>query len=211
MRQPPSRACEGPARPRAAAALNASIKNRQCAPRLGDAWRGSLHGRSSQPTQKSAPRSVADHGERLIVYQHSDLLYWWVVWAYGFFCAALTVAARQAGRRSRTDGRPVLIYPGAWLGISFVVLVLFVLIFTNARARGVKSLVLFLLLVVIGLSVQMIWGWNEILGYLPAAAGEHEPRLLPAVLRRAAGRVAVRHLRHRPRRLLGVRARTRLP
>ena len=40
----------------------------------------------------------------------------------------------------------MLIYPGAWLGISFVALVLFVLVFTNARARGVKSLVLFLVL-----------------------------------------------------------------
>ena len=34
-------------------------------------------------------------------------------------------------------------------------LVLFVLIFTNARARGVKSLVLFLFLLVVGLVVQM--------------------------------------------------------
>ena len=35
--------------------------------------------------EKSAPRSRI--GEQLVVYQHSDLLYWWVVWAYGFLCA----------------------------------------------------------------------------------------------------------------------------
>ena len=63
--------------------------------------------------------------------------------------------------------KPVLIYPGAWLGISFVALVLFVLVFTNARARGVKSLVLFLLLIVVGLVVQMTAGWTEILQVFP--------------------------------------------
>ena len=38
---------------------------------------------------------------------------------------------------------------------------------TNARARGVKSLVLFLLLVVAGLAVQLAWGWNEVLSFFP--------------------------------------------
>jgi hypothetical protein len=53
------------------------------------------------------------------------------------------------------------------MGISFVALMLFVLVFTNARARGVKSLVLFLVLTVIGLVTQMTVGWNEILQYFP--------------------------------------------
>jgi len=104
--------------------------------------------------------------ERMRVYQHSDLLYWWVVWAYGYFCALITWL-RGTSVVLSPDGRPVKIYQGAWLGISFVFLVLFVLIFTNARARGVKSLVLFLVLAVIGLSVQLLWGWNEILAYFP--------------------------------------------
>ena len=105
------------------------------------------------------------HAGRLIVYQHSDLLYWWVVWAYGFICALLTWLA--ASRCPFRRGRRMLIYPGAWMGISFVALVLFVLVFTNARARGVKSLVLFLVLIVAGLAVQIFHGWNELLGYFP--------------------------------------------
>jgi hypothetical protein len=112
------------------------------------------------PAQASAP------GHRMRVYQHSDLLYWWVVWVYGYFCALITWL-KGAPIVLSPDGRPVKIYQGAWLGISFVFLVLFVLIFTNARARGVKSLVLFLVLAVIGLGVQLLWGWNEILAYFP--------------------------------------------
>ncbi len=144
--------------------LEASIKNRQCAPRPGMPG-GTFDGRSSQRAEASTHRSV-DLGEKLIVYQHSDLLYWWVVWAYGFLCAALT-AVRGMPVTLAQGHKAVLIYPGAWMGISFVMLVLFVLVFTNARARGVKSLVLFLLLVVIGLSVQMTVGWTEILQYFP--------------------------------------------
>ena len=115
--------------------------------------------------EKSAPK-VVDLGEKVVVYQHSDLLYWWVVWAYGFLCAALT-AVRGVPVTLAQGHKAVLIYPGAWMGISYVMLVLFVLVFTNARARGVKSLVLFLLLVVIGLSVQMTVGWTEVLQYFP--------------------------------------------
>jgi hypothetical protein len=116
--------------------------------------------------QKPAAAPVHADAGRLIVYQHSDLLYWWVVWAYGFICALLT---RLAGEPVTFPGqsKPILIYPGAWMGISFVALVLFVLVFTNARARGVKSLVLFLVLIVAGLAVQIFHGWNELLGYFP--------------------------------------------
>jgi len=51
--------------------------------------------------------------------------------------------------------------------VIIVFLVMFVLVFTNARARGVKSLVLFLILVVVGLTVQLTAGWTEILQFFP--------------------------------------------
>lgn len=104
--------------------------------------------------------------DRIIVYQHSDLLYWWVVWAYGLFCATLTWFGGKYVTLMEGH-KPVLIYPRAWLGISFVVLMLFVLLFTNARARGLKSLVLFLTILVIGLFVQLTYGWDQLLAYIP--------------------------------------------
>jgi hypothetical protein len=116
--------------------------------------------------QKPPAPAPAGQGEHVIVYQHSDLIYWWVVWAYGFVCALLTWLSGKSVPIS-DDGRQVLIYPGAWLGISFVALVLFVLVFTNARARGMKSLVLFLLLTVAGLAIEFLHGWNKLLGYFP--------------------------------------------
>jgi hypothetical protein len=107
---------------------------------------------TSTPTP-NAPR-VSSAEERLIVYQHSDLLYWWAVWGYGYFCAFMTWWHGKSVVLVE-GGRPVLIFPRAWLGISFVLMTLFVLLFTNARARGLKSLVLFLTIAVVGLLVHM--------------------------------------------------------
>jgi hypothetical protein len=59
----------------------------------------------------SAPR-VRAAAERIVVYQHSDLIYWWAVWAYGYFCALLTWWHGKSVVLVE-GGRPVLIYPRA--------------------------------------------------------------------------------------------------
>jgi hypothetical protein len=115
---------------------------------------------------KTAVSAVVGRKDRMRVYQHSDLLYWWIVWGYGYFCALLTYLQGRPVALSE-DGRKVLFHPSAWVGISFLGLILFVLIFTNARARGIKSFVLFLVLVVMGFVVQTFYGWNELLHYFP--------------------------------------------
>ena len=61
-------------------------------------------------TSVGAPKAAAAiPSERLVVYQHSDLLYWWIVWVYGYFCALLTWAQGKSvvlvdgGRLDETD------------------------------------------------------------------------------------------------------------
>jgi hypothetical protein len=103
--------------------------------------------------------------EKIRVYQHTDLLYWWVVWMYGFFCALVTWLW---GKEVQLEGiKPVKIYGSAWLGVSFVALMLFVLVFTNARARGVKSLIIIMSLVILGLTLQMTVGLDHLFRYIP--------------------------------------------
>lgn len=74
------------------------------------------------------------------IYPHSPILYWWVVWAYGFFCALLTYA--RGDTFTIGDGKPLLIFPGAWLGVSFTMLLLFVILATTVKARGIGSLLI---------------------------------------------------------------------
>jgi hypothetical protein len=82
----------------------------------------------------------------LRIYQHSNLLYWWPIWAYGYLCAVLTYVQGIGVRElAATTDKVVLFHPSPWLGISFIALILFVAVFTNVRARGVYSFVLILI------------------------------------------------------------------
>src|SRR5439155_25147219 len=102
-------------------------------------------GKPSQPLPARRKRrwfSRRQEGE-LRIYQHSNLLYWWPIWAYGFLCAALTyVQGIGVGELAASQGKVVLFHPSPWLGISFIALILFVAVFTNVRARGVYSFML---------------------------------------------------------------------
>jgi hypothetical protein len=88
------------------------------------------------------------------VYPHSPILYWWIVWAYGFFCALLTFA--QGETFTIGGGKPLLIYPGPWLGVSFTLLLLFTVLATTVKARGVGAILLILLLAAAAAGTQFI-------------------------------------------------------
>jgi hypothetical protein len=99
-------------------------------------------GMETAPQAAAAPAPGALSEVR--VYPHSLILYWWVVWVYGFFCALLTWA--QGETFTIGGGKPLLIHPSPWVGVSFTMLLLFVVLATTVKARGVGSIILILLL-----------------------------------------------------------------
>lgn len=115
----------------------------------------------------TATSASSKASESISVYQHSDLIYWWVVWAYGYFCAAITALF----------GIPVVIgtekavkfYPDTWLGISYIVVVIFVLVMTSAKAKGIFSLVLFMVIGGLAALLQYAVGFDQLLGLLSLA------------------------------------------
>ena len=126
---------------------------------------------AAQPDQdaaSSARRKMAAAVQReLRVYQHSNLLYWWVVWAYGFVCAALTYAQGLGIKElAASDRKEILFYRSPWLGISFVVLLLFVVVFTNVRVRGIYSFTLVLIAVMLVWAASYLPGIDMALGWL---------------------------------------------
>ncbi len=105
------------------------------------------------------------------LYQHSNLFYWWVVWAYGFACAAITYVQgtgieQLATKSADGDQKVILFHPSPWLGLSFIGLVLFVIVFTNVRARGVYSFVLLLLAGAIVWATRKIPGIDTAFGWV---------------------------------------------
>src|SRR6266478_4302009 len=82
--------------------------------------------------------------DEVVIYAHSPILYWWPVWLYGAFCWAATalhhVSIDPSGQKA------VTVFPSPWLGISYLCVLFFVVIFSNIKARGLYALLVVLLL-----------------------------------------------------------------
>jgi hypothetical protein len=113
---------------------------------------------SPQPGPPKPPEP--ERLQSLRVYGHSNFFYWWIVWAFGLVCALLTYI----------DGRTMELLPGkhlyvhsqAWVGISFVAVLLVVTFFTNYRLKGSAS---FIAILVIALAAFIMYnlGWWEVI------------------------------------------------
>jgi hypothetical protein len=120
---------------------------------------------NNKASKKESP--TGRDGKRIKVYQHSDLLYWWAVWFYGLICAGITWI--QGTKIRLGDGPEIFVHPSAWVGISFICLVIFVLVFTSARARGMKSMVLLLIVALVAgileqtTGLRLVSGWFALL------------------------------------------------
>lgn len=97
------------------------------------------------PDQGTGPAPTATGSQEIRIYAHSPIIYWWVIWAYGFVCAALTYL--QGEKLPMAEGaKPIFIHPSPWVGLSFTLLLLLVIVATSVRARGINALLLLLLL-----------------------------------------------------------------
>ena len=109
-------------------------------------------GMEMMPQATAAPAPGAPTEVR--VYPHSPILYWWIVWVYGLFCALLTWA--QGETFTIGGGKPLLIHPSPWVGVSFTMLLLFVALATTVKARGVGAILLILLLAAAAAGTQFV-------------------------------------------------------
>lgn len=136
---------------------------------------------ASPPLERSAPQSSpqeppARRGRRWLsrrldgsvrIYQHSNLLYWWPIWTWGYVCAAWTyLEGIGVPQLAAAEKKVVLFHPSPWIGISFIAVILFVAVFTNVRLRGVHSFVLILVVGGLYWLVAHIPGIEHALGWL---------------------------------------------
>jgi hypothetical protein len=125
----------------------------------------------SQPgvsPQPITPKAIEPEKlQSLLIYQHSNFFYWWVVWAYGFVCALLT---RLYGHQVNElfEGKELYVYPRAWLGISFVAVLLIVIFFTNYRVKGANSFIMILGLALLAFIMYYLGLWEVVFNILPS-------------------------------------------
>jgi hypothetical protein len=95
------------------------------------------------------------------VYGHSTLFYWWPAWFFGLICAL--VSAWDDAFVNSSDKY----LSGSALGLSYVVLLLLLIFFTNVKLRGIYSVVLLLGIAFVSVTMALFGWWDELAKIMP--------------------------------------------
>jgi hypothetical protein len=117
---------------------------------------------SNRPVVATAPNSTdAVNSQQVNIYSHSTLLYWWPAWAFGFVVGLLNLAQE----RFLSSDQHVM--ANSVLDLSYVSMLLLLIIFTNIRLRGIKSVVVILAVGFVAVLLAWLGWWGEIISLLP--------------------------------------------
>lgn len=98
------------------------------------------------------------------VYSHSNIIYWWPVWAYSAFCWLATYVHHD---QINPGGlKPVNVFPSPWLGISFLCVFFFVVTLSNVKLRGFYALLVIMAIALLIIGVHAVIGLDRIFGAL---------------------------------------------
>lgn len=114
---------------------------------------------SGSPTDVNLtrPKIIKD----IKVYGHSTILYWWPAWAFGYVFAMLNVG--QETYYPRDPGS----LPSSTIGLTYLVLLFLLIVVTNVRLRGTKSVGVLLGIGFIAMLIAWLGWWNDIVGLIP--------------------------------------------
>jgi hypothetical protein len=121
-------------------------------------------GTSATAVGVAAARARSGRLGEVRITAHSNMIYWWVVWAYGYICALATHLNHVGVQLS---GKTIKFYPSAWLGLSFLLLVVFVILFTNVRARTVHTFLIAATLALLAIGTEWGYGLNRVFTWVP--------------------------------------------
>jgi hypothetical protein len=118
--------------------------------------------------EEPLPRTPGEHRDsagvlEVRIYGHSNLYYWWPVWAVGYLMALLTYLHGQPYEIGNTSE---MFHPNSSLGVIFFLTLFLVILITNVSVRGLASgmVILAIALVVVLLAYYDLW--NTILHWL---------------------------------------------
>ena len=101
----------------------------------------------------------------LRIYSRSTIFYWWPVWVSGYILAAITYLGGKS--LALSDGTTILVHPNTGLGISFIVILALIMMFTNVRLRGIYSVVGLLSVAFVTVLFAWLGWWDRIFSLIP--------------------------------------------
>ena len=99
--------------------------------------------------------------QQIHIYGHSNLLYWWPAWAFGFVIAVLN-AGQEKFLATPEGGQP-----SSALGLTYLSILLLLIVFTNVRLRGINSVVTLLTVAFIAVVLAWFGWWDDIARLIP--------------------------------------------
>ncbi len=99
--------------------------------------------------------------QEIIIYSHSTLLYWWPAWVVGYAIALINAA------QARFTGSAAGSASSSALGLTFIVVLLLLIVFTNVRMRGVNSVVALLAVALATVLLAWLGWWDDIAALIP--------------------------------------------
>jgi hypothetical protein len=115
---------------------------------------------------QQAVQFAEEHLPELRIYSHTNLLYWWPVWAVGYLMAFLTWFNGQVV--SFSDGHSELVADDRWMGLVFTVVLFLVIFMTNVIFRGVSSVAVVLAVLFVALLFAYLHWWETIIRWMPS-------------------------------------------
>jgi hypothetical protein len=100
----------------------------------------------------------------VVVISHSNLIYWWPAWLFGYGMALVTAIQ---GQTVPTMGTISYIHPSNNPGLLFIALIMGLIVFTNARLRGIYSVMTLLSAAFIAVLFAWFGWWDDILSFIP--------------------------------------------
>ena len=116
---------------------------------------------SNRPIVATAPASSTEAIQQVNIYSHSTLLYWWPAWAFGFVVGLLNLGQERLLSLDQHVGA------NSALGLSYISMLLLLIIFTNVRLRGIKSVVVILAVAFVAVLLAWLGWWGEIISLIP--------------------------------------------
>jgi hypothetical protein len=115
-------------------------------------------------TPSTFPNMRATKTNEVVVISHSNLIYWWPAWVVGYAMALIT---SLQGKSVAVDGAAAYIHPSNNPGLLFIALIIGLIVFTNARLRGIYSVMTLLSVAFIAVLFAWFGWWDDILSFIP--------------------------------------------
>jgi hypothetical protein len=141
----------------------------------------------STPTPTTAvaagtPPARPPESRSITIVSHSNLFYWWPVWAVGFLMAfvtlitqtravvvpgeALKAAAGQMVEIKVDPAKSLHVSSSKNLGVLFAIVLLLVIAITNIPLRGLWSVIVIVFVIFLSIILALLNAWETILDYL---------------------------------------------